>query len=177
MKILEPVEAYISDLEARIDVALKLVDSEQQASLSLQQELRESQNNEARLIKQYEIMRSAFYYMAYLPKIPYVFGGESLSGMDCSGYMQTVFKDNRIMLSRSSEEQFRMPSAVSVPLDKLEPCDLIFLDRDKSGKKDHVMMHLGYDVVIMTAGNPAGIEIVNYKKRYPTHKAEAKRYF
>ena len=41
-----------------------------------------------------------------LQGVPYVFGGTSRSGFDCSGYSQYVFRGSGIYLPRTASEQF-----------------------------------------------------------------------
>jgi cell wall-associated NlpC family hydrolase len=57
--------------------------------------------------------------------IPYVYGGESTSGMDCSGLVQKTFGDLGITLPRTAAEQ----QQIGTPVDSLadaQPGDLLF---------------------------------------------------
>lgn len=55
---------------------------------------------------------------------PYLWGGTSPSGFDCSGFVQYVFKQNGISLSRTTYSQVTEGSAVS--LSNLQPGDVVF---------------------------------------------------
>jgi cell wall-associated NlpC family hydrolase len=57
--------------------------------------------------------------------IPYVWGGESRSGMDCSGLVQTTFHDLGINLPRTAAEQSHCGTAVD-GLANAQPGDLLF---------------------------------------------------
>lgn len=55
-------------------------------------------------------------------EIPYVWGGESLRGFDCSGLTQYVYGHNGLSLPRTSKMQSRYVTRVSNP----KPGDLVF---------------------------------------------------
>ncbi|KEO83945.1 C40 family peptidase [Tumebacillus flagellatus] len=55
---------------------------------------------------------------------PYVYGGTTPSGFDCSGFIQYVFQECGITLSRTTYEQ--VGSGTSVSRANLQPGDLVF---------------------------------------------------
>ncbi|HEU5214582.1 MAG TPA: NlpC/P60 family protein [Gaiellaceae bacterium] len=57
---------------------------------------------------------------------PYVWGGSSPSGFDCSGFVMYVFAQVGISLPHYTVAQWSYPNAVSVPRDELQPGDLVF---------------------------------------------------
>ncbi len=57
-------------------------------------------------------------------KTPYVWGGRSRRGTDCSGFVQTVFAEAGIKLPRSSKQQWA--TGTKIPRDKLKKGDLVF---------------------------------------------------
>ncbi len=63
--------------------------------------------------------------MQYLG-VPYVWGGSSPSGFDCSGFVMYVFGQVGISLPHYTVAQWNYPNAVSVPRNELEPGDLVF---------------------------------------------------
>ena len=63
--------------------------------------------------------------MQYLG-VPYVWGGASPSGFDCSGLVMYVFSKVGISLPHNTVAQWDYPNAVSVPRSQLEPGDLVF---------------------------------------------------
>ena len=76
---------------------------------------------------------------------PYVSGGNSLSsGVDCSGFVQQVYKNFDIHLQRSSRDQYAC-DGYEVSRSELQPGDLVFYGY---GSVCHVSMYIGNDEVI-----------------------------
>jgi cell wall-associated NlpC family hydrolase len=57
---------------------------------------------------------------------PYVWGGSSPSGFDCSGFVMYVFAQVGISLPHYTVAQWDYPDSVSVPRNDLQPGDLVF---------------------------------------------------
>ncbi|KLU58936.1 murein DD-endopeptidase MepS/murein LD-carboxypeptidase precursor [Peptococcaceae bacterium CEB3] len=72
---------------------------------------------------------------------PYVWGGTSPSGFDCSGFTQYVYASQGIELPRVSRDQAQIGSPVSAS--NLQPGDLVFFSFAGSGVIDHVGIYLG----------------------------------
>ena len=75
--------------------------------------------------------------------VPYVFGGESDSGLDCSGLVQKVFKDLGVSVTRGVSTQKLQGEAVQGGLANAQPGDLIVF---KGG--GHIAIYAGNDMVI-----------------------------
>jgi cell wall-associated NlpC family hydrolase len=58
--------------------------------------------------------------------VPYVWGGASPSGFDCSGLVMYAYSRVGVSLPHSSYAQYNM--GVAVPRDQLQPGDLVFFD-------------------------------------------------
>lgn len=76
---------------------------------------------------------------------PYVWGGTSTSGFDCSGFTQYVFHHAGVHINRTSEEQFA--SGVPVSKSNLKPGDLVFFSTYAPGAT-HVGIYIGNDIMI-----------------------------
>jgi len=75
-----------------------------------------------------------------LQGVPYVFGGSSTKGFDCSGYTQYVFKGSGSSLPRSSYDQFNEGS--SLQRENLQSGDLVFFTTYAKGPS-HVGIYIG----------------------------------
>lgn len=74
--------------------------------------------------------------------IPYLWGGMTAHGVDCSGFVSRVYHANGVTLPRDADQQFEDPNALPVERDRLRPGDLLFFGRD-AGHVTHVGMYLG----------------------------------
>jgi cell wall-associated NlpC family hydrolase len=68
--------------------------------------------------------------------VPYLWGGESPKGFDCSGLVAYVYAQLGITLPHYAAAQYQL--GVGVPRDQLEPGDLVFFDA-----LDHVGIYIG----------------------------------
>ena len=72
--------------------------------------------------------------------VPYVWGGESPSGFDCSGFTQYVLKKNGISIPRVTADQYG--TGASVSKSNLRVGDLVFFTTYKAGPS-HVGFYMG----------------------------------
>lgn len=86
---------------------------------------------------------------------PYVYGGETPKGFDCSGYLQYVFKQNNIDIPRTADEQYKVGE--KVPAAQLQPGDLVFFATDLTGIS-HCGIYLGKNQFIH-ASTSRGVRI------------------
>ena len=95
----------------------------------------------------------------------YVWGGTSLgSGVDCSGFVQQIFKIYGVKLPRTSRDQAKVGTAVSSGNKKVG--DLIFY-ANSSGVIDHVAIYIGNNQIVHAANSKSGIKINNWDYRTP----------
>lgn len=107
--------------------------------------------------------------MTYL-NAPYLWGGRSFMGMDCSGLVQTVYKVHGINIPRDSFRQAEKGVTINLISDAI-PGDLLFFDND-SGRINHVGMLLDQGKIIHCSGR-VRIDTIDHQGIY---RNEEKRY-
>ena len=104
---------------------------------------------------------------------PYVWGGTSPAGFDCSGLVQYVFKQSGIQLPRTTGEQVQIGTYVSKA--NLQPGDLIFLQNTYRQGVSHVGIYIG-DGQMIHASSSKGVVISKLSTSYYTeHYHSARR--
>lgn len=72
--------------------------------------------------------------------VPYVFGGTTPSGFDCSGYVRFVFANAGVSLPRTADAQYEVGTPIAT--NELIPGDLVFFSTYEYGPS-HVGIYLG----------------------------------
>ncbi|WP_164668805.1 NlpC/P60 family protein [Virgibacillus doumboii] len=91
---------------------------------------------------------------------PYVWGGESPSGFDCSGFIQYIFGTQNITLPRTVSDTWNFTQHVNSP----SVGDLVFFETYKPGPS-HMGIYIGNGKFIH-AGESRGVEISKLKNSY-----------
>lgn len=94
--------------------------------------------------------------------VPYVFGGNTPKGFDCSGYVRYVFAKKGISLPRSADEQYTVGTKVSKK--NLQPGDLVFFETYEKGVS-HSGIYIGNGKFI-SATSSSGVAIADLAGGY-----------
>lgn len=94
--------------------------------------------------------------------VPYVFGGTTPDGFDCSGFVQFVFSNSGIMLPRTADLQYQVGQTVA--FSRLQPGDLVFFTTYAPGAS-HDGIYLG-DGQFISATSSRGIAIDRLDSKY-----------
>jgi cell wall-associated NlpC family hydrolase len=116
-----------------------------------------------------DIIETAFMYL----NAPYLWGGKTPFGIDCSGFTQMVYKLNGYKLLRDASQQASQGEPLSF-IEESEPGDLAFFDNNEGQivhvgiiMKDNYIIHAHGKVRIDRLDHSG---IYNHEKRMHTHK-------
>lgn len=96
--------------------------------------------------------------------VRYVYGGTSRSGMDCSGFVQTVFKNHGISLPRTASTQAGVGQ--SVGKGNLKPGDVVFFQTGRAGRINHSGIYIGGGQFIHASSSGKKVQINRLDEGY-----------
>lgn len=107
--------------------------------------------------------------------IPYLWGGRTTLGIDCSGFVQTVLALHGLSFPRDSSVQAGALQRESGPLSEAEPGDIVYFT-PTSDRITHVGFYLGEGLLLHASGK-VRIHCIEeqsrYAKRYEYHRTLA----
>jgi cell wall-associated NlpC family hydrolase len=95
--------------------------------------------------------------------VPYVSGGTTPSGFDCSGFVQWVYARHGLPLPREVRDQFRVGSEVGD--DAIEPGDLLFFSTVSRGPS-HVAIAIVGDQFVHAPGSKGVVRVESLSQPY-----------
>lgn len=93
--------------------------------------------------------------------VPYRFGGATPQGFDCSGLVQYAYRNAGISVPRTSREQLRVSSPVT--LERASPGDLLFF---QSTDNSHVGIYLGDGRFVHAPATGYNVSISSFDEPY-----------
>ena len=130
-------------------------------------------DNPAATVSGSEIVSLAQQYLG----VPYVYGGSSPSGFDCSGFTMYIFAQVGIKLPHGATSQLSYGASVS--RSELQPGDLVFF-QDYGAVASHVGIYIGGDQFIhasSSSGNSRCVTISSLTESYyANHYYTARRH-
>lgn len=106
---------------------------------------------------------------------PYVWGGTSPSGFDCSGFVQYVLAENGKSIPRTSQEQFA--SGQAVDKSQLQAGDLVFYDWSGGTEATHVGIYEGNGKMIHAPHSGDVVKEVDFNSYGQNVYLGARRYY
>lgn len=106
--------------------------------------------------------------------VPYVWGGTSPTGFDCSGFTKYVFARQGITLPRMSRDQYN--TGTSVSYNSLKPGDLVFFSLSNNGQVTHVGIYIGNGQFI-NATTSKGVTISSFTSYWTNIYVGARRVY
>ncbi|BCG48491.1 LysM domain/NLP/P60 family protein [Citrifermentans bremense] len=159
----EPKVKVVKKLQLRHGDLFNEKDYEQSlqelTALEPEQQVDLAKNAELKVDNLKELKKSAYGFLG----TRYRFGGSSRSGIDCSSFVQHVFRDLEVALPRTAREQFEVGNAVA-PGD-LQKGDLIFFATYAS-YPSHVGIYLGNNKMIHASSRDRRVVISSLNTSY-----------
>lgn len=94
---------------------------------------------------------------------PYKWGGTSKSGFDCSGFLNYVYKSEKITLPRTANAMYQRGQSVS--RSQLRTGDLVFFKTSRRAPITHAGMYIGGGRFIHSSSSQ-GVSISNINDKY-----------
>ena len=117
------------------------------------------------------IMNMALTYQG----VPYVWGGHSPSGFDCSGLIYYCAMQNGISIPRCADTQYFEGNGYHVDYEQLMPGDLVFFSSDSSYDIEHVGIYIGGNQFVHASSGAGYVTISTIADYYSRNYYSAMR--
>ncbi len=96
--------------------------------------------------------------------VPYVYGGHSPKGFDCSGLVSYVYQKKGVKLPRSSAKQAK--AGHFIKKSRLRAGDLVFFRSPNSRRVSHVGIYIGEEQFIHAPGRGKKVRVASLDNNY-----------
>lgn len=158
--------------------SMELIDYKTEVSVPApKQEEPKAQNPQEALTQglsqvQQSVLREAFTYLG----VPYVWAGNTRSGLDCSAFVKNVFATVGVTLPRHSGDQITVGRAVQGP--DLQPGDRLYFDMKRVGRISHTGIYIGNGLFIHASSGQHKVAVDSiFKKSFYNALVCARRDF
>jgi cell wall-associated NlpC family hydrolase len=140
---------YVDILQKKVDTQTQVVTGSEAAAMFANTGLQQVDGN---YVSNNPFISTALTWMG----TPYVYGGESRSGIDCSSFVQHVFSSNGVRLPRTAAQQARVGTPINTA--DLQTGDRLYFSSSRT-YIDHTGIYIGNGKFIHASGSRHGVTI------------------
>jgi cell wall-associated NlpC family hydrolase len=140
---------YVDVLQKKVDTQTQVVTGSEAAAMFANTGL---QQVDGKYVSNNPFISTALTWMG----TPYVYGGESRSGIDCSSFVQHVFASNGINLPRTAAQQAKVGTPIATA--DLQTGDRLYFSSSRT-YIDHTGIYIGNGKFIHASGSRHGVTI------------------
>lgn len=167
-----PIFAVVSDDAASVTLASPTAAAAPAISLSAFQEIMASDPLAAAALRQETLGAQAVSLALQHIGVPYVWGGETPSGFDCSGLTMYVYGQLGVRLSHWTG--FQWNEGAQVAWNQLQAGDLVFFDL-RDGAPQHMGMYIGRGLMVHAPRRGEIVRVVSLSDSYALRFARGVR--
>jgi len=147
---------YVDVLQKKVDTQTQVVTGSEAAAMFANTGLQQVDGN---YVSNNPFISTALTWMG----TPYVYGGESRRGIDCSSFVQHVFSANGISLPRTAAQQAKVGTPIATS--DLQTGDRLYFSSSRT-YIDHTGIYIGNGKFIHASGSRRGVTISDLSESF-----------